>query len=181
MAKFDITEIIEIPEGIEISLNGRVMTAKGPKGECSKDLISPIVKIKVEEKKIILEVTKATKREKRLINTARAHVRNIIKGVTEGYVYKLKICSGHFPMTVAFENDSVIVKNFLGESVPRKRKIKSDVKVVIKGNDITVNGIDIEKVGQAAASIEAITRMTNRDRRRFQDGIFITKKAGKEI
>jgi large subunit ribosomal protein L6 len=181
MAKFDITEIIEIPEGIEISLNGRVMTAKGPKGECSKDLISPIVKIKVEEKKIILEVTKATKREKRLINTARAHVRNIIKGVTEGYVYKLKICSGHFPMSVNMEGDKITVKNFLGEKIPRHARLLEGSKVEIKGDEIIVSSTNIELAGQTAVNIERSTRITNRDRRRFQDGIFIIQKAGVEV
>jgi large subunit ribosomal protein L6 len=181
MAKLDLTDKVLIQEGVEVTIEGATIKVKGPQGELERDFYTPAVKISKEDNVIILSVKKAAKKQKMLMKTTKAHIKNMIKGTLEGYEYTLKICSGHFPMTVAFENDSVIVKNFLGESVPRKRKIKSDVKVVIKGNDITVNGIDIEKVGQAAASIEAITRMTNRDRRRFQDGIFITKKAGKEI
>jgi len=48
----------------------------------------------------------------------------MIRGVTEGYTYKLKICSGHFPMNVSLKGDVLEIKNFIGESVPRKLKIK---------------------------------------------------------
>ncbi len=154
---------------------------KGPKGELERKAYSPTIKIKNENKEISFEVKKANKREKMLMKTTVAHVKNMIKGVTEEFEYTLKVCSGHFPMTVSFENGDFIVKNFLGESVPRKRKIIEGVKVEIKGTEITVNGQDKEKTGQAAAQIEAITRVTKRDRRRFQDGIFITSKAGKKI
>ncbi len=180
MAKLNITDKIEIPEGIEVEVNSTAIKIKGPKGELSRRF-SPLVKVAKTENEIVFEIKNATKREKTLMKTTEAHVKNMIKGVTEGFEYHLKICSGHFPMTVSYENGEVIVKNFLGESVPRKGKIPGDVNIEIKGDEITVTGIDKEKTGQAAAKIESITRMTSKDRRRFQDGIFITSKAGKKI
>ena len=172
---------VSILEGVEVSLEGPIIKVKGPKGELERAFYTPAVKIVKEEGFIIFSVKNAAKKQKMFMKTIKAHVQNMMKGASEGFEYSLKICSGHFPMTASFENGEFVVKNFLGESVPRKKKIKTGVEVEIKGNDITIKGIDIEKVGQAAASIEAITRMTNRDRRRFQDGIFITNKAGREL
>lgn len=82
-------------------------------------------------------------------------------------------------MNVALKGDELSIKNFLGEKVPRVMKIQPDVKVKIDGEKIVVEGIDIEKCGQCAANIEKTTRITNRDRRIFQDGIWITSKPGK--
>jgi len=56
-----------------------------------------------------------------------------------------------------------------------------EVEVELNGNDITVTGHNKEKTGQTAANIEKSTRLTNKDRRRFQDGIFMTHKAGANI
>ena len=55
------------------------------------------------------------------------------------------------------------------------------MKVNVKGTDIIVEGVDIEKVGQAAGKIEQLCRITNKDRRIFQDGIYIVEKNGKEL
>ena len=112
-----------------------------------------------------------------ILGTLKSHINNMVKGVKEGFDYELKICSGHFPMNVSLDNGEVIVKNFLGESVPRKKKMQSGAEIIIKGNDITVTSADKEKAGQVAASIESLTRITNKDRRIFQDGIYITHKA----
>ena len=107
--------------------------------------------------------------------------KKILKGVVEGHVYQLKICSSHFPMSAAVNNGEFSVKNFLGEKVPRTIKIKENVDVKVEGDIITVESPDKELAGQTAASIEQLCKITNRDRRIFQDGIYIISKAGKEI
>jgi large subunit ribosomal protein L6 len=121
---------------------------------------------------------KITKKEKRVIGTFAAHISNLIIGITDGFEYKLKICSGHFPMNVKVESEEVVIKNFLGEKVPRRARISSGVSVDIKGDIISVKATDIDAVSQTAARIEQSTRITNRDRRVFQDGCYITEKAG---
>ena len=72
------------------------------------------------------------------------------------------------------------VTNLFGEKVPRVAKLpwspaEVEVKVMNK-TDVIVKGIDKEKVGQTAANIERSCRIRNRDRRVFQDGIYITSK-----
>lgn len=179
--KPDINEKINIPEKVEIIIDNGLVKVKGPKGEIVKRLFDPKIKMDIQDNKILIESKKTTKREKRLIGTIKAHIKNMIKGVNESFIYRLKICSTHFPMTVSVNNDEISVNNFLGENVPRTVKIKKGVNVKIEGNIITVESPDKELAGQTAASIELLCRITKRDRRIFQDGIYITEKAGKEI
>ena len=82
---------------------------------------------------------------------------------------------------VSLDNNKLIIKNFFGEKVPRKAKILEGVDVKIEGDIITVTGVDKEKVGQTSANMEKSTRITNRDRRVFMDGIYIIDKGGKKI
>ena len=175
-------KIVEIPEGVEINLEGSLIKVKGPNGEVERLLSNPMVIIKKEENVITFySKNKMTKREKRIIGTFSGHIGNMVKGVSDGFEYKLKICSGHFPITANIEGEEFILKNFLGEKVPRKSKIMEGVKVELKGDVIIVNSIDKEKAGQTAARIEQATRITNKDRRVFQDGCYITEKAGRTL
>ncbi|RMF55315.1 50S ribosomal protein L6 [Candidatus Woesearchaeota archaeon] len=173
--------VVEMPEGVSVELNNGLFKFKGQKGEVEKKLANPNIISKVEQNKVVFEVKKGTKREKKLLGTFKAHVRNAVKGVTEGHVYKLKICSGHFPMNVSVSGDEFVVKNFLGEKIPRKVKISNGVSVKVNGQEVIVEGIDKQVVSQQAASIEQLCRITNRDRRIFQDGIFIIEKDGKQV
>ena len=81
-------------------------------------------------------------------------------------------------MNVTLSGNQFSVKNFLGEKIPRKAVIPAGVKAEVKGDIVELTGVDKEKVGQAAANIEQSTRITNRDRRIFQDGCYIILKPG---
>ena len=100
----------------------------------------------------------------------------MIKGVTDGFVYQMKVVYSHFPMKVSVKGNELVIENFLGEKHPRKAKLYGDVKVNVKGDTVTVEGINREEVGQTAANIEHATRVKNRDIRVFQDGIYIVSK-----
>lgn len=171
---------IEMPEGVQVKLEGNKLTLTGEQGEVSKEFNNLLIEIKVEGNKVMLNALKFSKKQKMILNTFKAHINNMIKGVKEGFEYKLKICSSHFPMTVAVEGENIVIKNFLGEKVPRKASIAAEAKVKVQGDMITVTSPNKEAAGQTAANIEQSTRITNRDRRIFQDGIWITDKAGKE-
>ncbi len=179
--KLDIQEEVSIPEGVQISKVGHLIKVNGPKGEVSKKLSGPGIEIKVENNTFQIISKKATKREKKITYSISSHIKNMIKGVTERFVYKLKICPGHFPMNVSMEKEYFTVKNLFGEKTPRKLKISPEVKIKIDGKDVYVEGINKELTSQAAASIETLTKVKDRDRRIFQDGIYIVSKDGKEI
>jgi large subunit ribosomal protein L6 len=169
-------------ENVTIKSDGKDLVVKGPKGEIRRKIFDPSVKVEVMPDKVLLSPNKkGTKRESKIIRTFVAHIKNMIKGVTEGHIYKLKICSGHFPMNVSISNNEFIVKNFIGEKVPRKIPVKKGADVKIDGFSINVTGIEKEIVSQMAASIEELTKRPGFDTRIFQDGIYIIEKDGKEI
>ena len=116
-----------------------------------------------------------------MVDIVKAHIKNMIKGVSEGFVYTLKICSSHFPMSVSVSGNKLEVKNYLGEKVPRVLNLVENVKVTINGEEVVVESSDKELAGQTAANIELLTRRSGFDRRVFQDGIYITEKAGKIV
>ena len=137
--------------------------------------------IKVEGSKVVISAKNATKREKMHMGSIEAHVKNMITGVQKPYIYKLKVCASHFPMNVTISGNELIIKNFLGEKVPRTIKFDKDVKVKIAGDIIEVECADIELAGRTASKFEGLTFINKRDRRIFQDGIYITHKAGVDV
>ena len=179
--KKEIKAEIEIPEGIIIEIDSSSVKVKGNAGEVTKKLSNPNINISKENNKIIFKALKSTKREQKLVNTFTAHMKNMLRGANETYKYKLKICSGHFPMNVSVKNDEFIVKNFFGEKIPRILKIKNRADVKIEGDMVIVESPDKESAGQVAADIEQLVRRTKYDLRIFQDGIWIFEKFGKEI
>jgi len=179
--KNDLTREIELKSGVTAHLEGNLLRIKGKKGEISRVFLHPKIKISVESSKIVLFAPKSTKREKTMVGSFESHIQNMVQGVQEPYVYKLRICSGHFPMSVSVAGNELIIKNFLGEAVPRKVEIIKGAEVKVVGEEIVVSSADIEVAGQTAAKIESACRITNRDRRIFQDGCYITQKADKSI
>ncbi|MBI4152078.1 50S ribosomal protein L6 [Candidatus Woesearchaeota archaeon] len=175
-----IREVV-LGAGVSAVLDGEMLTVKGPKGEVSRLFRSPSITTRIDQGKIILLVKKGTKREKTMIGTFEAHITNMIKGVQEHHTYRLKICSSHFPMNVSVVGKELVIKNFLGEAVPRKAEIASGVVVKVDGNEILITSPDRELAGMMASRIENLCRITNRDRRIFQDGCYITHKVGKAI
>ena len=83
-------------------------------------------------------------------------------------------------MTLKVEGNTMTITNLFGEKVPRKAALPwtpSEVQVKIENKtDVTVSGSDREKVGQTAANIERACKIKKRDRRVFQDGIYIVSK-----
>jgi large subunit ribosomal protein L6 len=174
-----IKEEIKIPDTITISLEGKIIHMNGEKGSLSKHLSHPKITIKIQNNIIELSTSKSTnKKDKALLGTFTSHIKNMIKGVSEGYEYKMKTVYSHFPIKTSVEGNDFIVQNFLGERSPRKAKILEDVTVETKGDDILVSGIDKEKVGQTVANIERATRVKKRDIRVFQDGVYLIGKRG---
>lgn len=177
----ELKQEINIPKGVEVIVEGATIKTKGPKGENHKFFHYPKIKLLKEDNKIVLLSKNATKKEKTIMGTIKAHIKNLIKGINEGFIYKLKICSGHFPMKVTIEDNYVIINNFLGEKTPRKAKLLEGIQARVEGNEIILEGIDKDLVAQSSANVELATRITNRDRRVFQDGIWLSSKDGKEI
>ncbi len=177
----ELKKIIKIPEGVNVTINDAEVTATLGNKKNSRDFDLMNLSLEKKDNEIILGEKKSSKKDKRRMNTIASHIANLIQGVQTPYEYKLKICFSHFPITVEIKGKHAIIKNFLGERSPRKIEIPAGADIKIEKEIITVIASDKEVAGQAAANLENITRIPNRDRRIFQDGIFITNKNGEEI
>jgi large subunit ribosomal protein L6 len=167
---------VEIPEGVEGTVDGRVVTIKGEKGELIRDFSHAPINIALEGKTVTVQANWPRKKEAALVGTVRSHIRNMIKGVTAGFTYKLKIVFSHFPITVKVQGKVLTIQNFTGERSPRKAKIMGETKVIIKGDDVIVQGISLEDVSQTAANIQNATKIKVKDPRVFLDGIYVNEK-----
>lgn len=163
---------IEIPEEVDAKVEGRVVTVKGEKGTLTRDFSHAPVSVQLEEGVIKIRTNWPRKREAALVGTICSHIQNMVIGVTKGFTYKLKIVFSHFPISVKVREKTVTIENFTGERSPRIAKIMGDAKVMPKGDDVTVQGINIEDVSQTAANIERATKIKRKDPRVFLDGIY---------
>jgi len=169
---------LSIPDQVSVQVEGRTVKVKGPLGSLQEDLSHLPVSINVNDNKVRLETTWPRKREIGMLGTAAAHVRNMLKGVTQGYRYELRTVYAHFPVTVKVDEKAKVLKieNFTGEKTPRYAKIVEGVKVDVKGEDISVEGIDLKSVSQTAANIQDSTKIKKKDLRVFLDGIYVSGK-----
>src|SRR3989344_6232059 len=163
-----IKKEIWLPENVSASMDGRFLAVKGQKGEAKREIKQRNISIKTEDKKIILESKSGKKEDKKIIGSLTAHIKNMIKGSSQNHVYTLKICSGHFPMNVSISGSKFIVKNFLGEKIPRVLQLKQNADVKVEGDIIYVTSSNKEIAGQVSADIEQLTRRPRYDTRIFQ-------------
>ncbi|AKB17579.1 MULTISPECIES: 50S ribosomal protein L6 [unclassified Methanosarcina] len=173
----EIARTIEIPEGVSVSLSRDVFTARGPKGTVERKFWYPGIKIEVRGEDVLVDAEFSRKEQKAMVGTFASHIRNLMKGVNEGFECKMNIVYAHFPMQVKVEGKTLIIGNFLGEKKPRVAKILGETKVKVSGGEVIVTGINKEDVGQTAANIEQKTKIKRFDPRIFQDGIYIVQKA----
>lgn len=179
--KKTIYEEIEVPEGVEVTIGNNEVSVSGKEGSIVKKMNFLKMDVKKEGNKIVVGGEKITQTEKKMLFTIISHIRNMIEGVQEKYSYELKICFNHFPITLDISGNEAKIKNFLGEKIPRVAKILEGVEVKVNNDIISLKSVDKELAGQTAANFEAATKVRNRDRRVFQDGLFIITKCGRSI
>jgi len=173
----EISQSIQVPDDVEVSLEGKKFTVKGPKGTLFRDFSFAPISLKLDGRTVCIRAEWPRKKEASLVGTLRSHVQNMITGVRKGFTYKVKIVFSHFPISVKLKNKTVLIENFTGERSPRKAKIIGDVQVKIQSEDVFVQGIDLEDVSQTAANIEQATRVKRKDPRIFLDGLYVYERS----
>jgi large subunit ribosomal protein L6 len=165
---------LEIPEGISVSLEERTMSVKGKLGTIKKDFTKLPAFLTIENNIVKIEPYGTRRKDFAISKTAQSIINNMIKGVQNGYKYRMKIVFAHFPITVKIKDGKVHVENFFGERKARISNIVGDsTKVAIEGDDIVITGPHLEHVSQTAANIELSTRVKNKDQRVFLDGVYV--------
>lgn len=169
---------ITIPTDVQIQIdNGRVIVA-GSRGSLTRDFSHAPIHIEMADEGVKTYVHNPRRKVAAMVNTVAAHIENMILGVTHGFKYIMKIVYAHFPITVRIDMDKKLVRieNFIGERAPRYARIFGDVSVTVKGDDVIIEGNNIEEVAQTSANIQARTKIRDKDPRVFMDGIFVYRK-----
>jgi len=177
MRAAEVSETIQIPDDVQVDLEGRKIIMKGAKGTLTRDFSFAPVSMKLEGKKLRIWAEWPRKKEASIVGTLNSHIKNMITGVTKGFTYKVKIVFSHFPISAKLKDKTILIENFTGERSPRKAKIIGNVKVKILSEDIYVQGTDLEEVSHTAANIEQATRVKRKDPRIFLDGLYIYEKS----
>lgn len=162
----------DFPEGVTAGFDNGNLVVKGPEGEIERRMVYPNIEAKVEGSKLSINSEKDNKKIKAVMGTWKALAGGMTTGVTKAWKVDLKLVYSHFPVKLKQDGRKLVVENFLGEREKREIIMPDGVKLEVKGNDLTVSGVDKEKVGQSAALIEQKVCAKGFDRRVFQDGIY---------
>jgi len=171
-------ETVKIPDNVEVRLDGRKVSVKGPLGKIERDFSYTPVSIKYVDGQLDVEFPWPDKKMSAMTGTVSSHIQSMISGVISGFRYKLKIVFAHFPISVKVQDGEVLIENFHGERRPRIAKIQGDTKVTVAGDDVIVQGIDLQDVSQTAANIQLATKIKKKDPRVFLDGVYIFERKG---
>jgi large subunit ribosomal protein L6 len=142
---------VDIPSGVEITLEQSTIHVKGPKGNLSKTF-SPLAAITVEGEQVVVNPTDESREARAQYGTTRSIIANMVKGVVEPYSKDLLIEGVGFRATVK----GSIIDLELGYSHPVEHPIPEGVTITVADNvKIHVEGPDKQKVGQVAAEIKS--------------------------
>lgn len=140
---------VEIPQGVDVKIDGTSVSVKGPKGTLAREFHKDIT-IKVEDGKIVVTRPSDDKEYRALHGLTRALLNNMVKGVSEGFQKTLEINGVGYK---AQKQGKKVVLS-LGYSHPVEIEENEDIQLELPNpNTIVVKGIDKEKVGQYAAVV----------------------------
>ncbi|ENH97794.1 50S ribosomal protein L6 [Gracilibacillus halophilus YIM-C55.5] len=143
---------LEIPEGVEVKVNGNEVTVKGPKGELTRTFHQDM-KVVVDDNTLTVERPSETKLHKSLHGTTRSLIGNMVEGVHKGFEKALEIQGVGYR---AQKQGEKLVVN-AGYSHPVEMEPVEGVDIEVPSNTrIVVKGIDKELVGAVAANIRSI-------------------------
>ncbi|KAG1354738.1 60S ribosomal protein L9 [Cocos nucifera] len=177
------TDTMEIPDGVTVRVKAKMIEVEGPRGKLARNFKHLNLDFQLIEggRKLKVDAWFGSRKTTAAIRTAISHVQNLITGVTKGYRYKMRFVYAHFPInaSIANNNTSIEIRNFLGEKKVRKVDMLEGVTIVRSDkvkDELVLDGNDIELVSRSAALINQKCHVKNKDIRKFLDGIYVSEK-----
>lgn len=145
---------IDIPGGVEVKIDGQAVTVKGPKGELSLTVATPI-EVAIEDNQVVVTRPDDERASRSLHGLTRTLIANQIVGVTQGYSKGLEVVGTGYRVQAKGEG----VEFSLGFSHPVTVNPPAGITFTVEGNNkLTVSGIDKQAVGEVAANIRKIRK-----------------------
>lgn len=144
---------IQIPKSAEVTVSGGTIAVKGPKGSITKPA-HRLIAVEVSAEGVQVSRKGNSRESQALVGTYASHVRNMLKGVTEGYTKKLLIEGVGYKWDVAGKTLNLA----LGFSHPVKMDIPEGLTLTADRTSLTITGFDKEVVGQFAANVRAMKK-----------------------
>ena len=145
---------ITIPSGVEVSIAGRTVSVKGPKGQLSREIPGEII-VRKEENTILVERPNDERQNRSLHGLSRTLVNNMVVGVTDGFAKELEIVGVGYRAEAQGQNLRLALGFSHPVIVPAPEGISFEVPAQTR---VIVKGIDKELVGQVAADIRSIRK-----------------------
>ena len=145
---------IEIPSGVDVSIDGAAVTVKGPKGTLAHTVPQPL-SVAIEDGKVLVSRPDDERVSKSLHGLTRTLIANNIIGVTQGYTKGLEIVGTGYRV----QAKGTSIEFALGFSHPVLVEPPAGITFTVEGNNrITVSGNDKQAVGETAANIRKIRK-----------------------
>ncbi|ODN79994.1 hypothetical protein L202_03862 [Cryptococcus amylolentus CBS 6039] len=184
MKDLSSVETLNVPEGVTVEVKARTVTVEGPRGKLTKNVGHIQMDIQLVKtpkgSKVVFTVWHGARKHVACLRTVKSLVENMIIGTTKGFLYKMRLVYAHFPINAipADDGSSLQIRNFLGEKIVRDCKMLEGTTVALSEvkDEIILQGNDIEKVSQSAASITDKCRVKNKDIRKFLDGVYVSER-----
>jgi large subunit ribosomal protein L6 len=145
---------IDIPAGVDVKIDGQGVVVKGPKGELSLTVASPI-EVQIEDNQVLVSRPDDERISRSLHGLTRTLISNQIIGVTQGYSKGLEVVGTGYRV---IQKGSAI-EFALGFSHPVTVEPPAGITLTVEGNTkLTVSGIDKQAVGEVAANIRKIRK-----------------------
>jgi large subunit ribosomal protein L6 len=142
---------VQIPDKVKIDIKGTTVSVEGPKGKVSKTF-APVVKIEVQDKKVVVTKIEETRFSRAMFGTARSVIAGMVKGVSVGYTKELEIQGVGFKAALKGKQLDLA----LGYSHPILHDIPEGIKVTVTdGTKLKIEGVDKQLVGQVTSEIRA--------------------------
>ena len=146
--------ILTIPEKVNVELENKVLTVKGPKGELTLNIDS-LIEVEIKESEITVKPMNNTKHAREMHGTTNANIRNMLIGVTEGYTKNLEIVGVGYRFNV--KGNTLSVQD--GKSHLDNLDVPAGIEVKqISNTEIELSGIDKSAIGKFAAEIRDLRK-----------------------
>jgi large subunit ribosomal protein L6 len=146
---------IQVPAGVDVTIDGRTVQVKGPKGTLAHTVAAPIEIVKGEDNTLVVSRPNDERQSKALHGLSRTLVANMITGVTTGYSKALEISGVGYRVAAKGAN----LEFSLGYSHPILVEAPEGISFKVDSpTKFSVEGIDKQKVGEVAAKIRKLRK-----------------------